>query len=92
MANEKSNGKGPAAPAPPNEFRVVLTMNRETLAVTIKSDAPSLDNTLIIVETAKRFLDVQYRISTAVSAQEAIKQHNEELAMRAKLVGQNFRP
>jgi hypothetical protein len=67
-------------------YEVRVTMDRDTLKVTIDTEVKDIDTTINMLATALRFLDVQYRIAAGMQAQEQYRQHQKQMSIAAAML------
>ena len=60
-------------------YEVIVTMDRETLRVTLGGNVHDIDVLMNMLLTALRYLDVQYRITAGIKAQEELKRSQQLL-------------
>ena len=63
----------------PNDYVVMLRMDRDTLEVKLDTEVHNIDTIMNMLATALRFLDVQYRVAAGIKAQEAYKQRQQDM-------------
>jgi hypothetical protein len=73
------NGNSENKPGELNADQLILTRDRVTGAVSIGGNVQDLDLILDMLGRVTRHMDVQFRITAAVQAQEQIKQRQAEM-------------